>query len=309
MTIIVFFFFSSRRRHTRFKCDWSSDVCSSDLDIRDQIRTVQQFNAPKNEVIFTDYTYDPVSQLVAVRDDHGNLTSVAYDLAGRTRFLASPDAGLTETVYDSASNVTRKITSNLRATSQAIAYDYDFTRLVATHYPQFPDNDVTYTYGSPALLGQPGNLVGRITRVTDASGSEVRAYDKLGQLIQETKTVASKTQGTSDNSPEVWTTHYLYDTWGRLQQMAYPDGEVLTYAYDSGGLVRAATGVKLGVTTPYVQRLEYDEFGQRAFLLVGNGADTAYSYNPLNRRLSRLTAGDFQDLNYTYDLVGNVTAT
>src|SRR5260370_144279 len=24
------FFFSSRRRHTRFKCDWSSDVCSSD---------------------------------------------------------------------------------------------------------------------------------------------------------------------------------------------------------------------------------------------------------------------------------------
>src|SRR5882762_4527226 len=28
----TFFFFSSRRRHTRFKCDWSSDVCSSDLD-------------------------------------------------------------------------------------------------------------------------------------------------------------------------------------------------------------------------------------------------------------------------------------
>src|SRR5260370_10345225 len=27
----AFFFFSSRRRHTRFKCDWSSDVCSSDL--------------------------------------------------------------------------------------------------------------------------------------------------------------------------------------------------------------------------------------------------------------------------------------
>src|SRR5260370_35875063 len=28
---MVTFFFSSRRRHTRFKCDWSSDVCSSDL--------------------------------------------------------------------------------------------------------------------------------------------------------------------------------------------------------------------------------------------------------------------------------------
>src|SRR5260370_24947537 len=29
--LISYFFFSSRRRHTRFKCDWSSDVCSSDL--------------------------------------------------------------------------------------------------------------------------------------------------------------------------------------------------------------------------------------------------------------------------------------
>src|SRR5688572_11441121 len=28
------FFFSSRRRHTRFDCDWSSDVCSSDLSRR-----------------------------------------------------------------------------------------------------------------------------------------------------------------------------------------------------------------------------------------------------------------------------------
>src|SRR5256886_4451644 len=33
------FFFSSRRRHTRFDCDWSSDVCSSDLATwRDRVR-------------------------------------------------------------------------------------------------------------------------------------------------------------------------------------------------------------------------------------------------------------------------------
>src|SRR5688572_32263201 len=31
MFFFCFFFFSSRRRHTRFDCDWSSDVCSSDL--------------------------------------------------------------------------------------------------------------------------------------------------------------------------------------------------------------------------------------------------------------------------------------
>src|SRR5690242_21141609 len=31
---VVYFFFSSRRRHTRLTCDWSSDVCSSDLIAR-----------------------------------------------------------------------------------------------------------------------------------------------------------------------------------------------------------------------------------------------------------------------------------
>src|SRR5207249_5417986 len=32
LTLLVIFFFSSRRRHTISKRDWSSDVCSSDLD-------------------------------------------------------------------------------------------------------------------------------------------------------------------------------------------------------------------------------------------------------------------------------------
>src|SRR3989475_5151494 len=35
MLFVFFFFFSSRRRHTRFDCDWSSDVCSSDLKVQD----------------------------------------------------------------------------------------------------------------------------------------------------------------------------------------------------------------------------------------------------------------------------------
>src|SRR5437762_7498475 len=33
--LFIYFFFSSRRRHTRYIGDWSSDVCSSDLHLRD----------------------------------------------------------------------------------------------------------------------------------------------------------------------------------------------------------------------------------------------------------------------------------
>src|SRR6266481_479120 len=39
---MFFFFFSSRRRHTRWNCDWSSDVCSSDLAV--YINTAQEFD-------------------------------------------------------------------------------------------------------------------------------------------------------------------------------------------------------------------------------------------------------------------------
>src|SRR5205085_4156909 len=35
------FFFSSRRRHTRFDCDWSSDVCSSDLKLTSRLRALK----------------------------------------------------------------------------------------------------------------------------------------------------------------------------------------------------------------------------------------------------------------------------
>src|SRR2546430_9001186 len=43
------FFFSSRRRHTRFDCDWSSDVCSSDLVIiQVRAQALPQINANAN---------------------------------------------------------------------------------------------------------------------------------------------------------------------------------------------------------------------------------------------------------------------
>src|SRR6266513_2792668 len=51
MRIRCEFFFSSRRRHTRSKRDWSSDVCSSDLDPKSDIpRCVEITPATINDV-------------------------------------------------------------------------------------------------------------------------------------------------------------------------------------------------------------------------------------------------------------------
>src|SRR5260221_11363059 len=62
MPAFFFFFFSSRRRHTRSLCDWSSDVCSSDLQttIPFQIQLFQnrKFRAGRIHTHFVDQEFD-----------------------------------------------------------------------------------------------------------------------------------------------------------------------------------------------------------------------------------------------------------
>jgi RHS repeat-associated protein len=273
-----------------------------------RVTSLKQFNQGGAETIWTSYDYDPLGQLTRVADDQGNITAAAYDRLGRRIRVESPDAGLTEYRYDPASNLVAEVTPTLRVSGGAIAYRYDFNRLTDVIHPTYPDTDVHYTYGAP---GAPENQAGRITQTVDQSGSEAFAYGKLGEVTRRVKTVASDTQGNSPNSPEVYTTQFLYDTFGRLQTLTYPDGEVLTYRYDSGGRLQSAGGVKAGQTYSYIRRYEYDKFGEAVFQEAGNHIRTRYEYDPLNRNLSRLKAGKgegnlFQNLAYTYDLAGNV---
>src|SRR5256886_5914964 len=65
------FFFSSRRRHTRFDCDWSSDVCSSDLNLGLTWETAKSVGYPSN--LFR-----------SIRHDFGPRLGVAYQINRNT---------------------------------------------------------------------------------------------------------------------------------------------------------------------------------------------------------------------------------
>src|SRR6266487_348395 len=61
---MFFFFFSSRRRHTRWTGDWSSDVCSSDLDL--------DFERAKRRVL-SRHSPEHVAEFLVLRADIGHI--------------------------------------------------------------------------------------------------------------------------------------------------------------------------------------------------------------------------------------------
>src|SRR2546427_5969839 len=81
---LFFFFFSSRRRHTRFDCDWSSDVCSSDLPFASDRGLVTEITEELEEAeVKTDTASlqrcEPPAQRVLAHDArHHELSQVAF---------------------------------------------------------------------------------------------------------------------------------------------------------------------------------------------------------------------------------------
>ncbi|MCB0126972.1 MAG: hypothetical protein KDE58_32150, partial [Caldilineaceae bacterium] len=264
--------------------------------------------ASVSETYLTWYRYNPLQQLVAVVDLQGNTTTHEYDRLGRRTATTTPDGGRVETTYDLASQVISKVTPNLRAMGGQIEYSYAYNRLTGISYPDGTPN-VRYTYGAP---GAPNNGAGRIVQVEDGARVQLRQFGRLGEVVEETTTMLVHNLIEETEQRLTWTTQWDFDTWGRPKSMTYPDGEVLTYVYDTGGLLASVAGQKDGVAYPYVDRMEYDHFLARRFLLTGNGVATESRYDAETRRLAHQIADApgrrIQDLAYTYDLVGNVLA-
>ncbi|MDO9384542.1 MAG: SpvB/TcaC N-terminal domain-containing protein [Hyphomicrobiaceae bacterium] len=272
-------------------------------DVDDDITSVKLLNNGGGQTLWTSYGYDPLDQIVEVKDAKNNLTKAKYDNFGRRIEIDSPDAGRTEFVFDLAGNLHQKITANLRAASQRITYNYDFNRIATAVYPQFPANNATYTYGAP---GAPFNRAGRAWQIQAESGVRQRDFGPLGEIVKEVRTVDSFT-----GPDPTYTTLYRYDTWNRLQSLTYPDGEVLDYDYDSGGLVTKISGAKSNDQYAYLNFLGYDKFEARTRMALGNGTVNTYAYNPQHRRLNDLKAATatnrtFMDMDYGYDPVGNI---
>jgi RHS repeat-associated protein len=113
---------------------------------------------------------------------------------------------------------------------------------------------------------------------------------------------------------ETYTSRATFDALNRPVLLTTPDSSAIHRSYNEANLLERIEANVRGapVMTPFVIDIDYDAKGRRTRMAYGNGVRTAYGYDPLTMRLSHLQtlrgAEALQDLHYTYDPVGNITA-
>lgn len=262
--------------------------------------------------LWTKFAYNPLGEVLTYTDAESKVTTYTYDLAGRKLSINHPDNGKTSYTYDLASNLYTVQTANLAAdtsispSGSLIKYSYDYNRLSSIKYDPVATYDnisnVWYGYGAVGV----GNNAGRLTSMKDASGDQKFTYGNMGEVTTIERTVVGPNIPTRK-----FTTGFTYDSWNRLLNMVYPDGETLTYNYDLGGNLFSIASVQGSDSFDYVKRVDYDYFEQRTYIKYGNNTETTYTYTPTLRRLNKLSAktatgGLFLDNTYTYDKIGNI---
>ncbi|MCQ2589748.1 MAG: hypothetical protein MJ179_04915, partial [Treponema sp.] len=287
--------------------DQNGNITQQYSDITGNIVAVAKRDSNLNLLTKTTYEYDLLGQMLKAYDAQMNPVSVKYDLLGRTISLASVDGGEKRYYYDGTPNLMREDDSRLREGNRNIVYKYDgLNRLVEINYVS--GDKTLFEYGT--LADKIDNLCGRLKSITEKGTSIYYKYGLLGQVEEETRNITAHVVSSVDKEKSA-TMKYTSDYLGRIQEIVYPDGEVVTYSYDFGGQIYKVTGEKQGEIFDYVNNIGYNEFGQRVYIEYGNKVKTTYTYDPARRWLQNIvtTGSDnilLQNIDYVFDGVGNV---
>ena len=280
------------------------NILEQELDSRGNITALARMDSERRVLTSANYLYNPLGEILEVADAAGNRIYCDYDILGRRTQLTSPDSGRVEYRYDGAGNLIRKTDPKLRRRGEAIEYSYDgHNRLVRVDYPRSPD--VQYQYGS---AGASNYGAGRLIERTDESGRVEYRYGRLGELVGMKRRIERLTPLTTAVEASF---SYLFDYLGRLEQVGYPDGEVVKYEYDAGGQVLSVHGEHYGRISTYVSEIGYNAFGQRSYIEYGNGVRSTYIYDENRRWLTHFRTTDsygrvHQDFHYGFDRAGNI---
>ena len=285
----------------------------------------------------TDYSYNRQNKITAAKDARGNKTLFTYDGFGQLRSAVSPDAGTTTYSYDSAGNLIEQI--DARGTRVRFSYDA-LNRLTRKSFPTSPADTIVYSYDD-RTSGNHG--VGRLTATRDGTGSAAYRYDEFGNIIQEQRVIDDIRYTWRYEHDEIGAltklvypsgriVNYQRDMQGRIaaittrqregiaqqsiaQDLVYdPSGEILAMTFGNGLVTRRQFDLEHRLTTiqtlsslMHVRslRYEYDATGNvlAAIDTIAPRRSQFFAYDNLHHLVS--ARGDYGDVTYRYDAVGN----
>ena len=234
----------------------------------------------------TVYLYDNASNLTRVTDPVGLATDYTYNGHNNLITQLSPDTGTTQFKYNVVGNVTAKLDAAGRCSVTA----YDTLNRVATlkHFAASnastnttvgcvattaasAEETITCAYDDITASGGGAGGKGRITQITDLTGTTHYTYDKNGRVLIKKQTLTSTASINGGATNLVKSVTYAYNSSGQLSSMVIPSGQTVSYTYgapasNSPGKVTAIVVNGINVLTGTV----YEPFGPNGGWSWGN---------------------------------------
>ena len=285
---------------------WKTTV--TDALAKQKILTNDAFNRlirveEKNglETYVTGYEYNPLGNLIRITDAQSNVRNFSYDGLGRRTTVEDLHApndttfGVWTLRYDNVGNLTERSDPK----NQVVKFDYDaLNRMWKEDFLGQAGVEVTYVYDNCP------DGIGRLCSDSKINVTRIREYSALGQVKKETATVFAAN----------YETRYEFDRQGNLTLLTNPDNSQIKYEYNQAGLLERILNKES--TNPNFSHLvtdfDYAPTQNVTEIHYSSGARTIITYDAnefyrLRRKLTNNGIGqNIQDLNYTFDPVGNV---
>lgn len=295
----------------------------------DRIRVVQELG--DGEVATTSFDVSAAGELLAVRDDSGDLTACTYDHRGGRLAVDNREGGLRRVFHDARGTVVRSIDADgndLRAEIDAQGRLVRLT-LDGAAVEEFSYDDMARgALGRLASVSYPGGRqdftydpAGRVLRHdyefdgADRTESLSYEYDALGREVALTHTDGRRIA--RELTPNGWVRaipgildDVVYDARGLPIRMSYANGVVTDVAYTKGpGHVRSQRTTGPAGQILHAVQFDRDELGRLARSddeTPGGTGQREFSYDPLGQ-LTALTNGSGPPVAYDYDRHYNLT--
>ncbi|ALN78613.1 RHS repeat-associated core domain-containing protein [Lysobacter antibioticus] len=217
----------------------------------------------------TKLEYNALDQIAKVTDPKGLNTLYAYNGFGEQTKLTNPDTGTANYTYNAAGLIATKKDANDTA---AHTYTYDALGRAKTVSYGSDTADVEYVYDTvnPACTAGETFAAGRVTTMRTDGIELLYCYDRFGQTVRKTQTIAGKS----------FTLRYAYTSAGRLKSLTYPDNTVVDYVRDSRARIKEI-GVRpnTGTRSVLLTNATYEPFGPVTGWTYGNGRTLNRSYD------------------------------